>query len=333
MFDIDNTRSIKISVIVPAYNAAETIANCLTALQRQTRRPDEIIVVDDGSTDETVRIAQAFGVRVLTQAHRGPAAARNLGVQVACGDIVMFTDADCEPLVDWVEQMQKPFENPNVVGVKGTYRSQQKQLIARLVQLEFEDKYDRMRRYETIDFIDTYSAAYRRKAFIHLGGFSEIFPIASVEDVEFSFRVAERRLRLVFAPQAQVWHTHPTKLIHYLRRKARYGYWRALVYLWHSQKIQGDSHSDPIFKVQFVLVMSSGLSVLMGLWNPMYLPLIVLMALGLVMTAVPFAIRTARKDWRIALLALPIHSLRAVVQSFALVVGFFVHGILHPRKM
>lgn len=326
--------SVKISVIVPAYNAADTIADCLAALQKQTRPPDEIIVVDDGSTDETVGTAQMFGVCVLKQTHRGPAAARNLGVQAARGDIVMFTDADCVPHADWIEQMQKPFSDPKVVGVKGAYSSKQKQLIARLVQLEFEDKYDRMRQYKTIDFIDTYSAAYRRDVFVALGGFNEIFPTASVEDVEFSFRIAERNLRLVFAPRAQVQHRHPVKLVHYLRRKARYGYWRALVYLWHPHKIRGDSHSDPIFKIQFVVVIGGGISVLVGLWNPRYLlGMIGWAMLGLLATTMPFAMRTARKDWKVALIVPLVHGFRAVVQTLALVTGFLIHGILQPPSM
>ncbi len=322
-------KSVQVSVIVPAFNAASTLANCLNALQRQTRCPDEIIVVDDGSTDDTASIAQVFGVLVLRQPHAGPAAARNLGVRHARGDIIMFTDADCEPRFDWVEQMLKPFADPRVVGAKGRYCSQQSELLARLVQLEFEDKYRRMSQFETIDFIDTYSAAYRRASFLQLGGFNETFPTASVEDIEFSFRLSERNMRLVFVPQAQVQHVHPTSLIHYLKRKARYGYWRALVYLWHPKKIIGDAHTDPILKIQFGLLVVGGLSACISLRNVYWLGVSLLATLLLIATTVPFAIRAGRRDRSVALIAPLVHLIRAVVQVVALAVGLVVHGLLN----
>jgi glycosyltransferase involved in cell wall biosynthesis len=72
-----------ISIIIPAYNAAQTLPACLAALQRQTQPPDEIIVVDDGSQDQTAQVARAYGAQLLEQPHQGPAAARNLGMHQA----------------------------------------------------------------------------------------------------------------------------------------------------------------------------------------------------------------------------------------------------------
>ncbi|MBM3130257.1 MAG: glycosyltransferase [Chloroflexi bacterium] len=321
-------KPLQVTVIVPAFNSADTLPACLNSLQRQTRVPDEIIVVDDDSLDQTAQVAERLGVRVLRQSHAGPAAARNLGARVARGDIVMFTDSDCEPRADWVEQMLKPFADPRVMGAKGTYITRQSELLARLVQVEFEDKYARMRRQGTIDFVDTYAAAYRRDIFVRLEGFNEIFPTASVEDIELSFRLSERKARLVFAPQAQVLHTHPVSLKRYLARKARYGYWRALVYLWHPRKISGDSHTDPMLKTQFVLVGLVGVSTLAGLLNPYWLGLTLLVMGLLVATTLPFAIRANRRDSEVAWIVPPVHTIRAIVQAGALGVGLLVHGFL-----
>lgn len=330
---LDNHRAIThedgiVSVIVPAYNAAATLPACLAALQHQTRPPDEILVIDDGSTDGTAAAAKAAGIRVIQQSQRGPAAARNCGVRVACGNVVLFTDADCEPLPDWVERMLIPFADPSIVGVKGSYRSRQRDLIARMVQAEFEDKYERMRRCTTIDFIDTYSAAYRRVVFLQAGGFNEVFPQASVEDVELSFRLAERGARLVFAPQAQVWHQHSTSLLQYLRKKARYGFWRALVYRWHPRKIRGDSHTDPILKIQFALIGLGALGLLGALIEVRLLAVPPLAGLALFLTTLPFAARTWRFDKQVALIAPPVHMLRSVVQLSALVSGLLAHVVL-----
>ena len=78
-----------ISIVVPAFNAQQTIADCVRALQRQSVQSNqyEIIVVDDGSTDDTAGTAQRLNARVLCQAHTGKSAARNCGARTARGDI------------------------------------------------------------------------------------------------------------------------------------------------------------------------------------------------------------------------------------------------------
>ena len=250
----------EISVIVPAYNAAETIDDCLDALRAQSVAADrcEIIVVDDGSRDGTAELAEAAGVRVIRQANAGAAAARNHGAQVAQGDLLLFTDADCVPTFNWIEQMSRPFADPKTAGAKGVYLTRQKELTARFVQLEYEDKYDRMRRSEQIDFIDTYSAAYRREIFLAMGGFDTSFPGASVEDQEFSFRLATAGLRLVFVPEAKVWHRHDRTVSEYARRKFAIGFWKPLVMRRYPDKLKEDSHTPQVVKVQMALAALGG---------------------------------------------------------------------------
>ena len=93
---------------------------------------------------------------MLSQANAGPAAARNYGARLARGAILLFTDADCAPAPDWAERMLAPFADPTVAGAKGEYRTHQRELVARFVQQEYQDRYDRMTGQPQIDFVDTY---------------------------------------------------------------------------------------------------------------------------------------------------------------------------------
>src|SRR5512133_2543872 len=109
-----------VSVIIPAYNNAGLLPACLGALQTQAGLAFgvdyEVILVDDGSQDATVEVGRKFGARVISQPNAGPAAARNTGVRASCAPIVAFTDADCVPEPEWLQQMLAPFADPEVTG-------------------------------------------------------------------------------------------------------------------------------------------------------------------------------------------------------------------------
>ena len=249
-----------LSVIIPARNAAEHLGQCLAALRQQTH-PEllhQLIVVDNGSTDDTAAIAQQHGAIVVHQPKRGAAAARNAGLAIATGDIICCTDADCTPTADWLAQISAPLrEHPHLTACKGVYLTQQKELVARFVQLEYEDKYDHLRPQPTIDFIDTYSAAYRREVLLANNGFDE--NIFYVEDQELSFRLAAQGYQMVFQPSAAVYHLHAHTLWGYLRKKYYIAYWKAQVTRRFPERAVRDSHTPQVMKVQM------GLMALMGL--------------------------------------------------------------------
>lgn len=106
-------------------NEAENIAECLKSLQAQNRKPDQIIVVDNESEDETVEIARAFGVKVLSyprpdMRHGNIGLVRQKGAEAATGDIIVSTDADCVTPEDWLQKIEKHFNsNPNLVVLGG----------------------------------------------------------------------------------------------------------------------------------------------------------------------------------------------------------------------
>ncbi len=293
------------------------------------REQYEVIVVDDGSTDGTARAARAAGAgRVLTTSHPGPAAARNAGGRAAQAPIILFTDADCEPSPTWLERMTAPFADPQIAGTKGTYRTRQQALIPRLVQLEYEFRYERMKRFPRIDFIDTYSAAYRRDLLLAAGGFDETYPPSSAEDVDLAFRLARAGHTFQFVPAAWVYHQHPTSLVTYLYRKGRYGFWRGRLYLRYPDKVRGDAHTDPILKPQFAL---AGLLAALSAGAVLYPPLT--WAAGAVLaallaTTIPFVRWAWQRDRAVALAWPPITLLRLLVQGAALAAGLLWHGLI-----
>jgi GT2 family glycosyltransferase len=312
-----------ISVIIPAYNAQDTLAACLAALRSQTVGADsyEIIVVDDGSTDRTAEIARSHGVCLLQQPNAGPAAARNRGAQAARGHILLFTDADCEPSPDWIERLVDPFRDPIVIGVKGVYRTRQRALVARFVQLEYESKYARMARQAQIDFIDTYAAAYRREVFLDNGGFDPAFRTASVEDQEFSFRLARQGHRLAFAPRAIVYHHHDVTVTEYWRRKFGIGYWKALLLRRHPERAVTDSHTPQTLKAQIVLLGILCLLFPLALWLS-WARWSMLALLGLfVLTAFSLLLRVARRDPPVLLVAPCLLAVRSLALGTGLILG------------
>ncbi len=195
------------------------------------------------------------------------------------------------------------------------------------MQAEYEDRYDRMAGQEQIDFIDTYSAGYRRSIFLENGGFDPIFTTASVEDQEFSFRLAQKGYRLVFAPQARVKHLHDANVAEYARRKYYIGFWKALLTRWHPERLVQDSQTPPALKIQIVLcaallalaalsLAAAGIPMLRWAWVAA-----ALVALLFVATGLPFIIKLARRDTALALIGPPMLFVRALALGAGYAIG------------
>jgi cellulose synthase/poly-beta-1,6-N-acetylglucosamine synthase-like glycosyltransferase len=317
-----------ISVIIPTYQAAAVLPHCLNALQQQTfdRAQYEIIVVDDGSSDGTAEIAEQAlrgfpAAQVIRAKHSGPAKARNLGAWAAQGDLLLFTDADCEPAPNWIACFAQAFADPSISGAKGAYATRQRSLMARFVQQEYEERYDYTRRQATIDFVDTHSACYRRTVFVENGGFDALFPTAAVEDQELSFRLAARGYRLAFVPEARVYHRHSATLPGYFRRKYRIGYWKIHLLRRHPGKAVRDSHTPQIVKVQIGLL-GAALVALPASWlHPIGLPIAIGLWIAFGLSMLPLLIKIAQRDTPVLLVAPIMIVVRALALGLGLLTG------------
>jgi glycosyltransferase involved in cell wall biosynthesis len=109
-----------ISVVIPALNDAGMLARCLEALELQTRKADEIVVVDNGSTDNTADVARAAGARVILVPQRGIPVATAAGFDAAIGDLLARLDADSVPASDWLERVEERFAlDPGLSAITG----------------------------------------------------------------------------------------------------------------------------------------------------------------------------------------------------------------------
>jgi glycosyltransferase involved in cell wall biosynthesis len=317
------SRQPSVSVIIPTWNGVGKIERCLSALRNQDfGRPFEIVVVNDGSTDGTLKVLARYQeVRVITQANAGPAAARNHGARAASGDIIVFTDDDCEPLPNWLTEMVRPFADPEVVAAKGTYRTRQLNTIARFVQLEYEDRYRMLVRQPVIDFIDTYSAAFRRNRFLAMNGYDTSFPVACAEDIELSYRMSARGWRMVFAPAAAVYHRHPSSFVTYVKKKFKFAFWRVLAVKKNPAKMMKDSHTPQLMKLQMLFAPMLVLGLLGDLAGLSAVPLSLIVVVAFLLSAVPFSFRTFTRDPMVAVLSPWILAARSCSQFLGVASG------------
>jgi glycosyltransferase involved in cell wall biosynthesis len=311
------------SIVIPTFNGASRIGNCLDSLVKQTAGQNvEILVVDDGSTDNTANVVRGYSsIRLVFQANAGPASARNRGALEAQGKILLFTDDDCVPMPDWLEAMLGPFRDPEVVGAKGVYRTHQKSLAARFVQIEYEDKYRLMAGLASIDFIDTYSAGFRRDRFLEMTGYDTSFPVACAEDIELSYRMSARGWKMKFVPAAIVYHTHPDTLSRYLKKKYKFAYWRMLAVRKNPGKGVKDSHTPQIMKLQLLLAPVLMLAVIFDLAARPMVPVSALVLGGFLMTTLPFTLRAIRKDPIVGILSPILLAARACAQVMGVAAG------------
>lgn len=314
--------TMSVSIIIPTFNGASRIGNCLDALLKQTAGRAEILVVNDGSTDNTADVVARYsGVRLITQSNAGPAAARNRGALEARGTIILFTDDDCAPMPEWLAAMIEPFKDPNVVGVKGVYRTRQKRPVARFVQIEYEDKYRLMSDVPHIDFIDTYSAGFRRDRFLEINGYDTSFPVACAEDVELSYRMSAKGWIMKFATTAVVYHTHPETLWQYLKKKYKFAFWRVLAVRKNPNKAVKDSHTPQVMKLQLLLAPALLLAIPRDLMLHPAVPGSALVLAAFLVSTLPFARRAILKDPIVGLLSPALLASRACAQALGVTAG------------
>ena len=199
---------VTVTIVVPVHNGGEKFRMCLSSLAACDPGPEEVIVVADGESDGSWRLAQEFGWRVLKIPETGgPARARNLGAKNAAGDILFFIDADVTVSPDAVDRVKSAFsDDPQLAAMIGSYDAEpfEKNFLSQYKNLFHHYVHQR----SSTDASTFWGAcgAMRRKEFWELGGFDENYRHPSIEDIELGYRLKRQGFRMRLSKQLMVKH-------------------------------------------------------------------------------------------------------------------------------
>ena len=227
----------RVSVVVCAYNAAETLEDNLRSLDQLTYPDYEVILVNDGSKDRTSEIGRAHPrVRVIDTLNQGLSAARNVGLAEATGEIVAYTDADTRVDRDWLTFLVQPFLKSEVVGSGGpnvvpSDDAPIAQCIARApggpTHVLLDDR--------IAEHVPGCNMAFRRDALLAIGGFNPVY-LRAGDDVDVCWRLQARGWKIGFASAALVWHHHRNSIKTYWSQQAGYGEGETWLMAHHPEK-------------------------------------------------------------------------------------------------
>jgi GT2 family glycosyltransferase len=219
----------RVSVVVCSLNGGATIRDTMEGLSRLDYPDFEIIVIDDGSTDETAAIAGEYPTRVISTENRGLSNARNTGWQAASGEIVAYIDDDAYPDADWLSFLVTAFEGDDFVGVGGPNLAPAGDgWIAECVANAPGGPVHVLLTDTVAEHIPGCNMAFRRRALAEVGGFDPIYRAAG-DDVDLCWRLQDRGWTIGFAPAAMVWHHRRNSLKAYWRQQLGYGKAEALL--------------------------------------------------------------------------------------------------------
>jgi GT2 family glycosyltransferase len=232
-------RTPRVSVVVCTYNGARTLEQCLRSLQSLDYPDYEVIVVDDGSADNTREILAHFPeVKVIRQPNRGLSAARNIGLHAAAGEVVAYTDSDCFADADWLTHLVSQLERSGAAAVGGPNLTPDDGWLAACVAASPGQPTHVLESDQVAEHIPGCNMAFRREALLAINGFDPLYRKAG-DDVDVCWRLQQSGRWITFAPGAFVWHHRRQGPRSYLRQQSGYGEAEALLRFHHPDRFNG----------------------------------------------------------------------------------------------
>jgi len=239
---VENKMNIPlVSIIVPVYNGQKTIAKCIESLLKAEYPRKEIIIIDNGSTDATLKIVSRYPVKLIIEKRRGAYIARNTGIAHARGEIILFTDADCIVDKNWIKCIVRNYRDERIWGVGGSILPYTRPH-APYTPRTLIEKYSISSHFfafpvgKTINKVIelsrkpgvlhsgcfyTANASFRKEALMKVGNFDESF--FSGGDIDICYRILNKGGKLIFDPDAKVYHIPRDNILSLIRQFFKYG--------------------------------------------------------------------------------------------------------------
>ena len=334
--------AVKISVIIPCFNELDSIVPCLKGLDTQTMQPNEVIVVDNGSTDGTDTRANAFKpegswtLRCIHERQQGPSQARNAGARVANGDILSFLDADCIVSPNYIATLAEELSK-DIDACGGFIKEQYSKhdLIGRfLAGFLF---YLRPREiYRKVNHISSACFSIKTPWFQRVGGFDE--SITEGEDVDICLRLFREGARILYNPELWVEHRSAETLWFMICKEYRYARVQPFILKRHYANIfvvelpgkrvlvKGAPHTIVVNLTSVIKPVLLG--AVLGVWiGP--LALLVWMSWGLMLLCIYVFAQLKRSGGSIKPMEFPVMVLLFVMKKSAWEIGYWSGGLKH----
>ena len=218
---------MRVSLAIPCYNGGRFLRQTLASVLAQTRLPDEILVVDDGSSDDSAHIVREMGDQVRLVQHdrnRGLAAARNTAIRECTGDVIVFLDVDAVADAHFVEALLAEYSEPEVGGVGGQGIEANIQTIYDLWRKLNVSQSQGPKRLERCPWLVGMCSSFRRSALLEAGGY-DTFYHANAEDHDVGYRLNGLGYNLIYTPEARVYHQRADDWRSLHRLAHNYVYW------------------------------------------------------------------------------------------------------------
>ncbi len=229
LYSLRKTAWPRVSVVVCSYNGGATLAGCLDSLEQLSYPNFEVIVIDDGSKDDTPEIVKRYDCRCIRVPNGGLSRARNLGIQNATGEVVAFIDSDAYADVDWLFYIVTALEEHDAAAVGGPNLAVPSDSFAShcIDQVPGNPTHVLLTD-ETAEHVPGCNMAFRKSALAAIGNFDPTHRAAG-DDVDVCWKLLIHNYKIAFAPSAAVWHHRRPTVMKFLKQQQGYGYAEAFL--------------------------------------------------------------------------------------------------------
>lgn len=271
----------RVAIVIPVHNGGESFRQCLCSIHNSQCPPDELIVVCDGESDDSWRVAEQAGARVIRLPEcGGPARARNIGAREARSEIIYFVDADVTVHTDTIGLVRQRFQqHPEMAALIGSYDDEPG---APNFLSQYKNLFHHYTHQISSEIASTFwgaCGAVRRDAFEAVGGFDERYRKPCIEDIELGYRLKRAGYSIRLCKDIQVKHLKRWEVRSLLRAEIFY---RALPWtelLLRDRHFEADLNLNHANRLSVVAIYSLMLSLLAGIWMPIGLGVAGILAL------------------------------------------------------